>query len=84
MKNTSFIILFNLIAVTTFAQTIKFQNQTFELKNVTGSVTKLHGENVLKIERDLKALPFDVKNLGATVDEPTYAKLADVDSKMAR
>lgn len=79
MKNTSFIILFSLIAVTTFAQTIKFQNQTFELKNVTGSVTKLHGENVLKIERDLKALPFDVKNLGATVDEPTYAKLADVD-----
>lgn len=79
MKNTSFIILFSLIAVNTFAQTIKFQNQTFELKNVTGSVTKLHGENVLKIERDLKALPFDVKNLGATVDEPTYAKLADVD-----
>jgi hypothetical protein len=79
MKNTSFIILCNLLAVTAFAQTLKFQNQTFELKNVTGTVTKLHDENVLKIERDLNALPFDVKNLGATVDEPTYAKLADVD-----
>jgi len=79
MKNTSFIILFNLIAVTVFSQTIQFQNQTFELKNVTGTVTKLHDENVLKIERDLKTLPFDVKNLGATVDEPTYAKLAEVD-----
>ena len=27
----------------------------------------LNGEKVLKIERDLKALPFDVKNLEATV-----------------
>ncbi|HRI20074.1 MAG TPA: hypothetical protein PLA68_03950, partial [Panacibacter sp.] len=36
-------------------------------------------EEVLKIERDLKALPFDVKNLEATVDEPTYAKLINLD-----
>lgn len=71
--------LFNLIGVAAFAQTLRFQNQTFELKNVTGSVTKLDGNNVLKIERDLKALPFDAKNLGATVDEPTYAKLTDLD-----
>lgn len=31
----------------------------------------------MKVERDLKALPFDVKRLEATVDEPTYIKLKD-------
>nr|WP_295922261.1 hypothetical protein [uncultured Dyadobacter sp.] len=61
------------------AQKLQFQNQTFELKNVVGSVIELEGEKVLKIERDLKAIPFDVKNLESTVDEPTYAKLTDVD-----
>jgi hypothetical protein len=76
MKKTySLLILLNLCAITTFAQTLILQKQQFELKNVTGSVVELNGEKVLKIERDLKALPFDVKNLGATVDEPTYAKL---------
>jgi hypothetical protein len=33
--------------------------QVFELHNVTGSIIKFQGENVLKIERDLNALPFD-------------------------
>jgi hypothetical protein len=31
------------------------------------------------VERDLQALPFDVKNLSATVDEPTYVKLKNID-----
>jgi len=61
------------------AQQLTFGKQTFELHNVTGSVIEFQGKKVLKIERDLKALPFDVKNLGSTVDEPTYAKLTDVD-----
>ncbi len=34
---------------------------------------------MLKIERDLNALPFDADNLEATVDEPHYAKLMDLD-----
>ncbi len=37
------------------------------------------GKKALKIERDLKALPFDVNRLVSTVDEPTYAKLSDLD-----
>jgi hypothetical protein len=37
------------------------------------------GKKALKIERDLKALPFDVNRLVAAVDEPTYAKLSDLD-----
>lgn len=84
MKQTnikSFLIAFGIIlcAFTTFGQRLKLNNHEFELKNVTGSITELKGKKVLKIERDLKAIPFDVKNLEATVDEPTYAKLTNLD-----
>ena len=57
------------------AQTLTWNNQQFEITNVTASLVQLDGEKVLKVERDLKALPFDVNRLEATVDEPTYVKL---------
>jgi len=60
-------------------KTLKLGKQSFELHNVTGEVIKFQGKKVLKIERDLNALPFDAKNLEATVDEPHYAKLMDLD-----
>ncbi len=47
--------------------------------NVTGSFVKLNGEEVLKVERDLKALPFDINHLGATVNGPLYARLENTD-----
>lgn len=80
MKKIKLIILivtFQLVlAPTIIAQTkLKLGKQEFEMHNVTGSIIKFQGENVLKIERDLKALPFDVNRLEATVDEPHYAKL---------
>ena len=68
-----------LVTVCGYAQDIVFQKQRFEVKNVIASVTKLNGDKVIKVERDLKALPFDTARLGATVDEPTYIKLKDVD-----
>ncbi|MBC7775758.1 MAG: alpha/beta fold hydrolase [Phycisphaerae bacterium] len=71
-------ILLSLCALVAFAQNITFQNQTFEAKNVHASIVKLNGEEVLKVERDLNAIPFDVKRLEATVDEPTYVKLDNV------
>lgn len=52
--------------------------QTFELRNVIGEIVKFQGKKVLKIERDLKAIPFDSTNIEATVDEPHYAKLVDL------
>lgn len=73
------------ISVGSFSQnpeswkTLKLGKQSFELHNVTGEVIKFQGKKVLKIERDLVALPFDEKNLEATVDEPHYAKLMDLD-----
>jgi len=53
--------------------------QTFDLHNVTGEIIKFQGKKVLKIERDLQAIPFDENRLEATVDEPHYAKLLGLD-----
>lgn len=66
-------------AITARSQKLTLGNQEFELKNVTGSIIEFQGEKVLKIERDLKAIPFDEARLEATVDEPTFARLANLD-----
>jgi hypothetical protein len=57
---------------------LEFKKQTFELHNVTGKVIKFKGKKVLKIERDLEALPFDENNLESTVDDRHYARLIDL------
>jgi len=54
---------------------IRLQNQEFELHNVSGEVAQFQGAKVLKIERDLTAIPFDSNNIEKTVDEPHYARL---------
>lgn len=79
MKLLQTFLLLLFFSNTVFSQTITYKKQTFQLKNVSGTVTTFNGEKVLKLERDLKALPFDVKNLEKTVDEPTYAKLTNLD-----
>lgn len=56
-------------------QKLTLKKQVFELHNVTGSIIKFEGKKVLKIERDLKAIPFDSTRIEATVDEPHYARL---------
>lgn len=68
-----------LIGNTVQAQTIEWEGRPFERVNVRASVVKLQGEDVLKVERDLEALPFDIDNIFATVDEPTFVKLAGTD-----
>ena len=59
-------------------QAIEWEGRNFEAVNVKASVVNLDGEDVLKVERDLEALPFDVENLATTVDEPTFVKLTDL------
>ena len=51
----------------------------FDLHNVTGEIIQFQGRKVLKIERDLTAIPFDVNNIEKTVDEPHYARLAGLE-----
>lgn len=74
--------IFLLLIVCAFAackQKITLEDKSFELVNVTASVVELDGSKVLKVERDLKALPFDIKHLGATVNGPLYARVKDSD-----
>lgn len=61
----------------TLADTIKWEGRELYTKNVHASVVKYNDEDVLKVERDLGALPFDADRLGDTVDEPTYVRLKD-------
>jgi len=60
-------------------QLFQWEGRTFVISNVKASLVKLNGEEVLKVERDLAALPFDANNLVQTVDEPTFVKLKDLD-----
>ena len=74
-----FLLLICMVDVSAQKQRLVLRKQTFELHNVTGSIIKFEGKEVLKIERDLKALPFDVNNIEGTVDEPHYARLVDLE-----
>lgn len=60
------------------SQILNWAGRTFVISNVKASVVKLNGEEVLKVERDFTALPFDADNLVQTVDEPTFVKLKDL------
>jgi hypothetical protein len=77
MQKTVFFFL-AFCSLSAFSQKLKLGKQTFDLHNVIGSIIEFQGKKVLKIERDLKALPFDEKNLENTVDDRHYARLLDI------
>ncbi|WP_442591953.1 hypothetical protein ACSBL2_12070 [Pedobacter sp. AW31-3R] len=79
MKKNMLWFAFVLSIQASMAQDLVWKKKVFEPKNVSASIIRLNGEEVLKVERDLKALPFDLKNLEKTVDEPTYVKLKNID-----
>jgi hypothetical protein len=58
---------------------LRLAKHSFELHNVKGEIINFQGREVLKIERDLRAIPFDSNNVEKTVDEPHYARLAGLD-----
>lgn len=71
---SSFILL--MVFIPCFGQKrLQLGKQGFELRNVIGSIVSFEGQKVLKIERDLNAIPFDSNNIEKTVDEPHYARL---------
>ena len=76
---TCTVILLGALSLSAQKQKLILKKQTFELHNVTGSIIEFEGKKVLKIERDLKALPFDVNNIEKTVDEPHYARLVGLE-----
>jgi hypothetical protein len=60
------------------AQKFTWENKEFEAINTTAEIVNMDGVQVLKVERDLVASPFDEKNIDASVDGPTYVKLTNV------
>lgn len=79
IKKYMLLLFVGLCSIGAVSQTLKLKNQEFELHNVTGSIIKFQGKKVLKIERDLEALPFDADRLEETVDENHYARLLGLD-----
>ena len=78
MKKALFIIMAIFAAFNSYSQVLKLGKYEFESKKVKASIVKFKGENVIKVERDLDALPFDVTKLESTVDEPTFVELKDI------
>lgn len=57
------------------ADTFKWEGREFSIKNVHASIEKFNGKSVLKVERNLASLPFDIQRVSETVDEPTFVRL---------
>lgn len=79
MKTIIFSAVLTLFGGYSYAQDLLWEGKKLELRNVNAAIVDFRGEQVLKVERDLQALPFDEKNLASTVDEPTFVKLKDFD-----
>ena len=72
----SSVLVLNMTSV--FAQKFTWDKHEFEAVNTKAEIVNMDGVQVLKVERDLIAFPFDEKNLDASTDGPTYVKLTNV------
>lgn len=63
----------------TKGQVIEWKNFTLEKIAVNAEVVTMHGEQVLKVQRDLNIAPFDLNNVEATVDGPTFLRIKEME-----
>ena len=69
MKYSLIGLLFGVITSSgALSDTIEWEGREFEARNVKASVVELSGQKVMRVERDLESLPFDVQRLEETVD----------------
>lgn len=71
------LLVFNMTGA--IAQKFTWDKHEFESVNTKAEIVNMDGAQVLRVERDLIASPFDEKNIEASVDGPTYVKLTNVD-----
>ena len=73
--------LFGLIMVFSgaLAQKITWNQMEMEAVNSKAKIVQMDGVSVLQVERDLLASPFDSTNVEASVDGPTYVKIANLE-----
>lgn len=79
MNRSILLLLLSFLAINCFSQTVKYKGNEFEMYNVTAVLERFNGEEVIRVERDLKSFPFDLKNLSKTVDGPTFIKVKGLD-----
>lgn len=72
----SSVLVLNMTSV--FAQKFTWDKHEFEAVNTKAEIVNMDGVQVLKMERDLIAFPFDEKNIDTSTDGPTYVKLTNV------
>ncbi len=70
------VLVLNMTSV--FAQKFTWDKHEFEAVNTKAEIVNMDGIQVLKVERDLIAFPFDEKNIDTSTDGPTYVKLTNV------
>lgn len=78
MKKVLFLSILILQITGIFAQKFTWKNKEFEAVNAKAEIVIMDGVQVLKVQRDLIAFPFDEKNIETSTDGPTYVKLTDV------
>ena len=74
-------LLLGFLFVTTgaLAQKIIWNQMEMEAVNSKAKIVQMEGVPVLQVERDLLASPFDSTNVEASVDGPTYVKIANLE-----
>ena len=75
------LLLLGFLFVTTgaLAQKITWNQMEMEAVNSKAKIVQMDGVSVLQVERDLLASPFDSTNVEASVDGPTYVKIANLE-----
>lgn len=61
-----------------FAQKFTWENKKFEAVNTKVEIIIMDGVQVLKVQRNTIAFPFDKKNIETSTDSQTFVKLTDV------
>ncbi|MFV5684875.1 hypothetical protein ACM55I_05470 [Flavobacterium sp. GB2R13] len=57
-----------------FAKKFTWDKHEFEAVNTKVEIVNMDDLQVLKVQRDLIAFPFDEKNIDTSTDGPTYVK----------
>ena len=75
------LLLLGFLFVTTgaLAQKITWNQMEMEAVNSKAKIVQMDGVSVLQVERDLVVSPFDSTNVEASVDGPTYVKIANLE-----
>lgn len=79
MRYKSLLLGFLFVTTGALAQKITWNQMEMEAVNSKAKIVQMDGVSVLQVERDLVVSPFDSTNVEASVDGPTYVKIANLE-----